>query len=455
VGGTRLDAPTRLLSEYAASLSWDEIPEPATHAMKRCLVDGFACAAGGLDGEPVRIARRMAATLSGEPSGTVLFTGERTAPDMAAFVNGMMVRYLDFNDTYRRKEGGHPSDVIGAVLAAANMAHADGRRFLLGMTVAYEIFAALAEAEALGPAGIDHPTHTAVAAALGAGKVLGLDAEGMANALSLALVPNVTLRATREGRLSMWKAGAAANACRNGLFAARLAAMGMTAPPEPFMAPSGLRRLLGAEPAFGPLGGRGQDFHAGRTNMKYFPAEYHAQAPIWAALDLRERMRPDAIAQLTVYTYEFAFHEIGSGDEKWRARDRDTADHSLPYIVAAALEDGTVGPAQFDEERIRRPSTQALMGRIAVREDPELTRDYPSVIATRIEATDARGRVERVEARFPKGHTRNPLSDDDLERKFRSAAGALAPAAQDRFLDIAWSLDRVPTLDDTLCAKFV
>ena len=448
-----MDAPTEALSAYAASLTYDELPQSAVRGMKRCLLDSLACAAGGFSGPPSRIAQAWASGVTATAPATILFTGAATTPEAAAYANGVMVRYLDCNDTYRAMEGGHPSDAISAVLAAAEAVGADGRTTLLGLVTAYEVFCALSEMEALGPKGIDHCLHVSAAAALGAGKVMGLGQGCMAHALSLALVPNVTLRVAREGRLSMWKGAAAPNAARNGLFAAQMAALDLKGPEAPFLGPNGLAKLLGAEPVLPPLGGRGQPFHTDRTNMKFFPAEYHAQAPIWAALTLRERLGADEIERLSVHTYAFAYHEIGSGEAKWQVTDRETADHSLPYLVAVSLLDGELGPDQFTEERITEAGVQRLVSRITVHEDPALTADYPATIATRLEATTTGGRSEVVALEHPKGHVQNPLSDDELRLKFqRFADPLLSRETQHEALEWLASLEEAPDIRPVLAS---
>jgi 2-methylcitrate dehydratase len=448
-----LDSVTQTLSDYAATLAYGELDEDAIHGMKRCLVDSFACAVGATDAEPTLIARKLAGRYSSTTPSQVLFTGETTTPELAAFANSLMVRYLDCNDTYRVKEGGHPSDAIPAVLAVADARHVNGRTTLLGLIATYEVFAAMAAAEALGPVGLDHTVHTTIAAAVGAGRVMGLDAEAMANAISLALVPNVGLRVAREGKLSMWKGAAAPNAARNGVFAAHLAELGMTGPDEPWLAASGLARLLEDAPVLPAMAGRGERFHTSLTNMKFFPAEYHTQAPIWAAMELRKQADPAKLASVDIHTYEFAYHEVGEGEAKWRVSDRETADHSLPYLISAALLDGDIGLHQFTEGRIVESTVQALMTKVRVFEDRELTKNYPGVIEARIEATGSDGTAYTVRCQYPKGHVKNPLTDKELDVKFaRLAGGLMAEDHQRRALDGLWGIESATNVSQVLAA---
>lgn len=448
-----MDETTGLLSDYAATLSDDELTDDAVHGIARCVVDSMACALAAYRMDAVAGPRALAAAATGDPPAQVLFSGEPTTPDLAAFANSFMVRYLDYNDTYVAKRGGHPSDTIPAVLAAAEIAGATGREAVLGMVVAYEVFCALADAEGLSVPGFGAAVSVEIASALGVGKLLGLDQAGMANALALAMAGGLTLSISRTERLSMWRAGAAANAARNGVFAALLAARGVTGPAGPFDA---LMRVAGSgEEGIGlpPLGGRGRDFHTARTHMKAFPAEYHAQAPIWAALEVGRRIPAEDLAELRIDTYAHALGGIGTGGAKWDVEDPETASHSVPYLVAVALADGDVTPAHLTPERLRDGRVREVMGRVSVREDPELTALYPDVVAARVTGVARDGTRYEAECRHPKGHVKNPFSDGEIGEKFRRCAGAsMAPDAVEPVLGRLWGLDREASVSGLLSA---
>ncbi len=293
-----MDALTQRLSDYVARLTFDDIPEQALHGMKARLVDTIGCALGGSNGAPVAIAREMAREASAAAPARVWITGERTTPELAVFANTLMARYLDFNDTYFALEGGHPSDTIAAVLTLSGALGLSGRDALTAMVAAYEVFCGLNEQHKPSAKLIDHSLHVAIGSAAGAAKSLALDAERTAHAIAIALSANLGLRVVRDGRLSMWKAGSAANAAQAGVFAARLAARGMTGPEEAFYADSGLAGILGERTPLPSLGGSGGPFHTNLTSIKAFPAQFNAQAAIWAALDLRKQIGgvlPDSI----------------------------------------------------------------------------------------------------------------------------------------------------------------
>jgi 2-methylcitrate dehydratase len=444
-----VDQVTETLSEYAFELSHADLTEQATHGMLGRLVDSVGCALGAYDGEPSVVAQQMARAASGKPPARVLLSGDVTSPEMAAFANTMMVRYLDFNDTYFAAQGGHPSDTIGAMLAVAGAWELSGRDAMLGMVTAFEIFAALGECDWR----IGQPPRLAVSTAAATAKILGLGRAGIANAISLAFVSNSSTPGEASdvisgGHQSMWKAGGPANAARGGLFAARLAALGMTGPQEPFKA----KGAQASERTVPALGGRGAEFHTHRTSIKFFPAQFNCQAGIFAAIQMRKALGGVPVESVTVSTYRHAYLST-SGPEKWDIVNRETADHSMPYVVAAALLDGELGVSQFTQERIDDPALQALMRRITVREDPEMTELFPDAQVTSIEAVTSDGTTHHVEVTHPRGHYRNPMTDEDIERKFRSMALAhMTPDACDAALARLWAIESEANVADLVAA---
>jgi 2-methylcitrate dehydratase len=440
-----VDAITEAIASYAVRLTRTDIPAAAVHGMKRRLVDAIGCALGGFHGEPVEIARRVAATTQGQPSARVFFSGEQTTVDTAAFANSLMVRYLDFNDTYMAREGGHPSDTIAGTLAMADAMGLSGDDALVAMVAAFETVCALAESERLGAHGIDHSLHVAIGSAVGACKVMGLGEEQTANAVAMATASNVSLKVARDGQLSMWKAGSAANAAKGGVFCARLASLGMTGPGETFVASGGLAGLTGEMPGVPQFGGRDQGFHTDRSSIKAFPAQYNAQAAIWAALALRDSLGGQIPEEIVVTSYGHAVRS-SADPTKWIVHDRETADHSIPYLVAVALADGEVTPSQFTEERIADAATQALLPKISVREDPSMTAAFPGALAAHISAMVGERKYEAVVPNA-KGHELNPLTDAEIETKFRSLARDVMPNARvDGVLARLWAFDQEPSV---------
>ena len=365
-----MDTTTAALARYVTSLRYETLPPSAVHDAKRHLIDSLGCAMGGYRSEPATIARRVAPAFTGPRSARLLGEGRSTTPEAAAFANSAMIRFLDANDTYISTGSGHPSDMLGALLAAADAQAASGRDLLLATVAGYEVFGALADRVSLRDRGWDQGVFIAPASAAGAGLLLGLSMEQMADALAIAATANVATRQTRAGELAMWKGCATAAASKAGLFAAHLAKEGMTGPTAAFEGRHGLWEQVTGPFEIGPLGAPGRRFAVERTNFKYFAAEYHAQAPLAIALALRDAVPVEEIEAIDVQIYAMAHSEIGSEPAKWDPRTRETADHSLPYMLAVALRDGRVTPASFEPARYLDPALRPLMNRIRVVREP-------------------------------------------------------------------------------------
>jgi len=451
-----MDETTKYLSDYGCRLAYADLSPEAVHQVKRTLLDTLGCGVRAFDAEPAAIARRAAARVQGNPPARILGTHAPTSTELAAFTNTVLVRYLDYNDTYVARATGHPSDMIPGVLAVADGWRADGRAVITAIALAYETFCRLADAAPLK--GWDQGVLVAIGAAAGAGKILGLDQPAMANAISIALTTGLPLGVTRIGELSMWKGCATAASVRMGVFAAELAADGMTGPGHPFEGRDGLWQHLGIEPPQWPrFGGKGEPFRITATSFKAYPSVVHTQGPIGLVLELRRDVAAKDVASVRVATYAEAVRRTATEAEKWDPDTRETADHSIPYLVAAAFQDGGVTPATFETSRIRDPALRPLIKKLTVVEEPEFTRRYPAEACTRIEVTTVDGQQLAAETRYPKGHHGNPLTDAEVEAKFRGlAGGALSPEGCDRMLAHVFRLDESVTLDalfDTLAVS--
>jgi 2-methylcitrate dehydratase len=442
-----MDPTTEYLSDYARRLTYEDLSAEAVHQVKRTLVDTLGCAAGAFDSEPASIARRMASRVHGNPPARIFGTAQETSVDMAAFANTVLVRYLDCNDAYAARGTGHPSDMIPGVLAVAEGRRANGRAVITAITAAYEVFCRLAEEVPLK--GWDQGMFAAIGATCGIGLILGLDRNAMGNAISIAITTGVPLGVTRIGELSMWKGCATAAAVRIAVFAAELAAEGMTGPGEPFEGRDGLWQHLGVEaPRWEDFGGGAKPFRITGTSFKAYPSVIHTQGPIGLALELRQRVSATDIESVHIATYGEALRRTATEAEKWDPKTRETADHSIPYLVAAAFQDGGVTPATFAPSRVQDPALRPLINKLTVVEEPEFTRRYPAESCTRIEVTTRDGRRLAAETSHPKGHYRNPLTDDELEGKFRGlASGALGAEGCDRVLGEVSTLENTATLD--------
>ncbi len=442
------------LAEYASNLEFSQLDETTVHEVRRRMIDSLACALGAYRAGAANVGRRLAARVTAEPGASYLGGGRKTSPDLAAFVNGILFRYLDYNDTYLSLEPAHPSDNFAAVLAAAEVADRGGRELITAAVLAYEIQCRLCDAASIRVRGWDHVSYGAFSTAAAAAKLLGQPAERITQALNLAGTPNLALRQTRAGELSEWKGCAFANAARNGVFAALLAAEGLTGPAPIFEGEMGFFKQAAGEfdlPVLGGLDGN-VDFMIKRTSIKFWPAEYHSQSAIHAALELRRKIDDlSKIASIDIYSFDVAVDIIGKDPEKWRPRTRETADHSLPYCTAVALSDGDVTLRSFDEERLNDESLLQLVSKIKVHRDDRLTARYPHGIPNRVVVTLTDGEQLTAENEFPRGHDQNPMTDDEVTAKFqRMADGLLDSAAQRRVLEMCWTLEKLQNVSQLL-----
>ena len=442
------------MATFAQRLAFDDLPRDVVHEVKRRVIDSIGCALGAFDSDPCRIARTVAGLVKSRYPATLLGTGHASAPDLAAFANGTMIRYLDYNDTYLSKEPAHPSDNISAALSVAEAEGRGGRELIASIVIGYEIQCRLCDAAALRTRGWDHVTYGPLSTALVGAKLMGLSETEMVHALGLAGVPNVAMRQTRVGELSMWKGCAFANAARNGIFAALLAKQGMTGPAPLFEGEKGFFRLVSGPFELPTLGGKETPFKIMDTYIKFYPAEYHAQSAIEAALLLRKKLDPKNIAAIEVKTFDVSVEIIGKDPEKWNPRSRETADHSLPYLVAVALMDGAVGLGQFTDARIADPRLRALIQKVSVTDDPEFNRAYPESMPNQVTVKTVDGQSHTLKVTYPKGHPKRPLTDSELEEKFISLAEPRLPKKQiRRLLDRLWKLDAIKKMYDlfSLC----
>ncbi len=450
-----MDRTTEMLSAYACGLTYEELGPEVVEQVKRTLADTMGCAIGGYDSEPAAIARSLAEDVGGgSMPSRVLGTAYSATPDLAAFANGVAVRYLDCNDSYFSPGGGHPSDMIPAVLAVADPLQSDGPTAIVAVTLAYEVFCRLSDEVVAGDLGWDQGIFSVIGAVCGVARVLGLSREQTGNAISLAVSPHLPLGVTRTGELSMWKGCAAASASRSAVFAALLAAKGMTGPSEPFEGRRGLWEQAAGRPVVipdFPLGGArsGDDpFRITRTIFKSYPSQIHTQAPIGLALQLREKVPADSIRSIHIDTYKVAASTASSEPEKWDPKTRETADHSIPWLVASALRYGPVTPASFTEEQISNPALRDVMSRMTLTEEPDFTARYPGEYNCRITLTGRDGSAHTAHTAWPRGHRRNPMSDSEVEAKFRGFAGTQLTGSQcDQALEAMWSLERLPDLE--------
>src|SRR5438309_11031915 len=284
------------LADYACALRFEDLSKDVVHEVKRRVIDSLGCALGAWKEKPCAIARKVALDFSAKQGATIVGTDHKAPPDWAAFANGCAIRYFDFNDTYLSKEPAHPSDNISAALAVAESVGATGKELIAAIALAYEVQCRLCDAASIRARGWDHVTYGAFSTAIACAKLMKLNPQKTRHAVNIAGVAGAAMRQARVGELSHWKGVAFANAARHGVYSALLARAGMTGPGPIFEGQMGFEKQLGVS-----LGNVSEKFAVPwipsqtgpasmilNTSIKYWPAEYHSQSAIEAALFLRE-----------------------------------------------------------------------------------------------------------------------------------------------------------------------
>ena len=427
--------------DFTLGTSFADLNEQAIRAARMRLIDSVGVALAAFLAPPVRIARRIAQPTAGPLKSTIWGTGVKTTPEMAAFVNGTMVRYLDLNDAYRTKDAHHPSDYLPGILALAEAIGASGEQFVEALAISYEIQCRFTDSVPWNDNGYDQPVSGALGTAMAAGKLLGLDEQSLRDALALALIPNLCTYQTRAGELSMWKGCAGPNGARNGLFAALLASEGMSGPYEAFDGVFGVwNQTLRERHDIDLVVDNAPDraWALQQTNIKTYAVRDSCQLPIDTALELRAKIAAPKIRSLRIETYHSAWLGAVKDPELWAPKTRETADHSMLFSVACALFDGNVTPDSFERNRFADDDVLGLMGRTEVEVLDEFTQATPEKRNCRIVATDRDGDEVSAHRILTLEQIKEGMSEDELERKFHvNAARSMSQAERQAFLDTA------------------
>ena len=450
------------LADYTCALRFEDLSPAVVHEVKRRVIDSFGCALGAWDEEPCVIARKVASEFSAKNGSTIIGTDHKAPQDWTAFANGCCIRYFDYNDTYLSKEPAHPSDNISAALAVAESVGATGSELITAIALAYEVQCRFCDAASIRARGWDHVTYGTFSTALACARLMKLSPEKTRHATNIAGVAGAAMRQARVGELSHWKGVAFATAARHGVFSALLARSGMTGPGPIFEGQMGFEKQLGVS-----LGNVGERFAVPfpktedgpaamilNTSIKYWPAEYHSQSAIEAALSLRKQIDHLAeVKSVTIESHDAAVDIIGSEPEKWRPATRETADHSLPYITAIALIDGEITNKQFEPERFKDPEVWKFLENVKVERNAELSAIYPGAVANIVHVDLAGGRRLTKRVDYPLGHAKNPLNDSQVEGKFFALVEpSIGQKRAGRIVDLVWKLDEAKNVDELMKA---
>ncbi|OOP55732.1 MAG: 2-methylcitrate dehydratase [Candidatus Brocadia carolinensis] len=408
------------IAAFVRRASYDDLSDEVRSQLKIRVLDTLGCAIGAVDGEPIQLIRTLIDDLGGAGLCTMIGGGQ-TSPDRAAFYNSALVRYLDFNDSYLAKdETCHPSDNLGAILAAAEYANQSGREFLTALAVAYQVQCRLSDVAPVRARGFDHTTQGSYAVTAGVSRALGLDACKTANALAISGTAFNALRVTRTGALSHWKGLAYPNTAFGCTHATFLAMRGITGPLEVFEGNKGFMDTIAGR---FEIDWSQEDLgRVTSTILKRYNAEIHSQSAIEGILELKREYGFIAaeVTRIEIEIFDVAYHIIGGGVEgdKTMVRTKEEADHSLPYLIAVAVLDNGVMPEQYKPDRIRRHDVQRLLKKILIRPSEAYSLRFPVEMPCRITVLLSDDRVLIKEKQDYEGFHTNPMQWETIVQKF-------------------------------------
>lgn len=412
------------LASFVNEAKFEQLSANALKQLKIRLLDSLGTAIGAVDGPPAKRVRKMISDFGGTEMSTLIGSG-KTTPDRAALYNSTLVRYLDFNDSYLSKgETCHPSDNIGAILAAGETTGLGGEDFLTALAVAYQVQCRLSDEAPVRDKGFDHTTQGSYAVAAGVSKALGLDEEQTANAISIAGTALNALRVTRTGALSNWKGLAYPHTAFGGTHAALLAKYGITGPPAVFEGNKGFMDSIAG--AF-TIDWSSEDLErVTDTIIKKYNAEIHSQSSIEGMIELKEKhgITGDEVEKIEIDIFDVAYHIIGGGEEgdKTIVRTKEEADHSLQYMVSAALLDGQLMPEQYKQERIEADDIQSLLQKVAVSPKQAYSSRFPNEMPAKLTIHLKNDKTLSIEKNDYEGFHTHPMSWETVIQKFQGLA---------------------------------
>ena len=419
------------LAEWASKLTYEDLSPEAIQSAKLYLYDSFGCALGGSNQHDVSMFLDHARQMGGADTCTVFGSGFRTDPVTAAMLNALCIRAMDYNDIYWKADPAHPSDIIPAALSICEMNGLSGKDLILGTCIGHEIEMRLAE---FGDPGVreygwHHATITCIASPIVAGRMLGLSADQIQQAIGISASPSMCLGAVTAGKLTNMKNTVDPMATRCGVEAAMLAARGYSGPEHVIDGKEGLVHC------FEKFGGKfnlemltdnlpkcsGCHWKILDCGMKSFPIEALSHAPLTAMMKIVKAhdLDPDQIDEIKVEVIARAADILGD-PAKYRPTSKETADHSLPYSLAVGLVDGMVTPLQFKQERIDDPGLIHVMDKIKVVPNEEFEKLFPEYQPSQVTITlqDGTSHTERVDV--PKGDPRDPMTEEEIAVKFNA-----------------------------------
>ncbi|BAB59515.1 MMGE/PRPD family protein [Thermoplasma volcanium GSS1] len=406
-----MDKTVEVLEDYANSTSFSDINDDEKEAIKMRIADSFITAFTAISSPPTKILLNTIGDVRGQMDSTIYFSKRKVFTPYAVMLNGCMTRYMDYNDTYLSKEALHPSDNIPPLITMAETKELEGKDVIRAVKVAYDIVCSFADAVSIRDRGWDHVNYDSISSSAALASMLELNGEKFENAVSLSIINNISMRQTRAGKLSMWKGCTVAYETMSSTLAVLNASAGLTGPSDIFEGEMGFKKQVSGEFQLEIKP------HVMKTMIKNYPVEYHAMSAAQAAANLKDKLDGN-IKKIDVETFKVAHTIIIKDPEKLRPQNKETADHSMPYIIAYTLNYGEPDVHSYDDKYLNDKKILDTIDKIHFKVTERFDKMYPEYLPVKISVTDQTS-VKEEEIDVPKGHFRDPYTWKDLEAKAR------------------------------------
>ncbi|MBC8322143.1 MAG: MmgE/PrpD family protein [Candidatus Marinimicrobia bacterium] len=440
---------SRQIAEFAVNLKYDDIPDDVIYEVKRYLYDSIGCAFGSMKTHDVNVILDIYREMGGSSESKVIGFGDELPAVNTALINSLMIRALDFNDIYWKDDPSHPSDIIPAALSTAEKMNSSMKDVIVAIVLAYEFEQRLC---LFAKPGVrerkwHHATLTQFVSPIVAGKILGLTVDQMVNAIGISGCHNHTIGCPTAGKLTMMKNTVDPMAVQSGVFAALMAQKGYSGTEKVFEGKEGfMDAFIGwnaKDETLNPtdmegrdgvsswawdvealVGELGKDYKILECGMKAFPTEALTHTHISCALNamINNDLVYTDIKEIKVTAFAQAY-DILFDPTKYRPESRETADHSLPYCMAAAIVDKKITTDSFSDEKLKDPKIFEVIDKIKGEPSLEFEKMFPAKQPSKVVITTNDGQEYSEYLEYPKGDPREPMTMDDLENKFNSLAG--------------------------------
>ena len=420
---------SRQIAEFAVNLKYEELPEEVVNEVKRFLYDSIGCAYGGYHTKDVNILRDIYRDIGGKEEATLIGFGDKLPAVNATLINSLMIRALDFNDIYWKEDPSHPSDIIPAALSVGELVDASMEEIIVAIVLAYEFEMRLCEFAVPGvrERKWHHATLTQFVSPIVAGKMLGLTVDQMVNAIGISGCHNHTIGCPTAGKLTMMKNTVDPMATQSGVFAALMAQKGYSGTEAVFEGKEGFMDCFGPDWDKEKLVGKlGESYKILECGMKAFPTEALTHTHITCSIKVVKDNDIDYkdIESVTVTTIARAC-DILFDAHKYRPESRETADHSLPYCLAAALVDREITTNTFSDEKMKDPAIWEVIDKIKGEASDEFERMFPAKQPSKVVVRTTNGNDYEEYLEYPKGDPREPMTIEDLRTKFNALSSSL------------------------------